>query len=236
MNKSQSDKTFFYDKLASKYKWDEFANEYETARRLKIIFGKLIAPFELKDRLFLDAGSGGGHFSHAAESLGAKVVSLDVGLNLLKQVSKKCDSNKILGSVLELPVKKNLFDVVLSTDVIEHTPDPINALQELSSVVKPGGLLLVTVPCRLWNPAVKLATTLKLRPYAGYENFLWPGELKSALERKGFTIEVLEGFNFCPFFSEKIYALFSFFDKIYGKSMPWLMVNIAVRARKGSVS
>ncbi len=151
---------------------------------------------------------------------------------VLVQVGNRCDSKKVLGSVLELPVKKNLFDVVLSTDVIEHTPDPISALQKLSSVVKPGGLLLVTVPCRLWNPVVKLATTLKLRPYAGYENFLWPGELKSTLERKGFTIEVLEGFNFCPFFSEKIDALFSFFDKIYGKSMPWLMVNIAVRARK----
>lgn len=235
MHNNPSDKTFFYDKLASQYKWDEFANEYETARRLKIIFGKLVEPSELKGRLFLDAGSGGGHFSHAAESLGANVVSLDVGLNLLKQVSKRCNSHKVLGSVLNLPVKKNLFDIVLSTDVIEHTPDPISALRELSSVVKPGGLLLVTVPCRLWNPVVKLATTLKLRPYAGYENFLWPGELKSTLERKGFTIDVLEGFNFCPFFSKKIDPFFRFFDEIYGKNLPWLMVNVAIRAHNTKI-
>lgn len=228
-------KTFFYDKLASQYKWDEFANEYETARRLKLIFGKLLAPSELKDKLFLDAGSGGGHFSHAAEYSGAKVISLDVGLNLLKQVGKKCNSEKVLGSVLELPVKKNYFDVVLSTEVIEHTPNPIRALQELSEVVKPRGLLVITIPCRMWNPVVNLATSLKLRPYNGYENFLWPGELRNTLESLGYSIEVLTGFNFCPFFSAKMDAFFNFFDKIYGKSIPWLMVNIAVRARKHDV-
>jgi 2-polyprenyl-3-methyl-5-hydroxy-6-metoxy-1,4-benzoquinol methylase len=236
MHNDQLNKTFFYDKLAARYKWDEFANEYETVRRLKLIFGKLIDPSELKDKLFLDAGSGGGHFSHAAERLGSRVISLDVGLNLLKQVGKKCDSKKVLGSVLELPVKRNYFDIVLSTEVIEHTPDPVNALRELSSVVKPGGLLMLTVPCRLWNPVVNLATTLKLRPYAGYENFLWPGELRNVLESLGYSIEILTGFNFCPFFSEKLDFFFNFFDKCYGKSMPWLMVNIAVRARKKGVS
>ena len=235
MNQISQNKTFAYDKLATQKKWDEFANTYETARRLKFIFEKLIDPSELKDRLFLDAGSGGGHFSHTAESHGAKVVSLDVGLNLLKQVGHRCESEKVSGSVLGLPFKKNQFDIVLSTEVIEHTPDPINALDELSAVVKTGGLLLVTVPCRFWNPVVRMATRLRLRPYEGYENFLWPGELKYALEKRGFTIEMLAGFNFCPFFFEKIDALFSFFDKIYGKSMPWLMVNIAVRARKRRV-
>lgn len=236
MYKNHLNKTYFYDKLASRQKWDDFANEYETSRRLKLIFSEMINPSELKDRLFLDAGSGGGHFSQAAERLGSRVISLDVGLNLLKEVGKKCDSKKVLGSVLNLPVKRNYFDIVLCTEVIEHTPNPLNALRELSSVVIPGGLLILTVPCRLWNPVVNLATILKLRPYAGYENFLWPGELRNTLEQLDYSIELLKGFNFCPFFSGKIDALFDYFDKIYGKSIPWLMVNIAVRARKKGVS
>lgn len=232
MHSKQSNKTYFYDKLASQNKWDDFANKYETARRLELIFGKLIAPSELKDRLFLDAGSGGGHFSHAAQSSGAHVFSMDVGLNLLKQVGTRCDSKKVTGSVIELPFKENQFDIVLSTEVIEHTFDPLKALRELSAVVKPGGLLVVTVPCRLWNPVVNLAMAQKLRPYEGYENFLWPSELKAALQKEGFSIETLTGFNFCPLFYEKIDVLFRLFDKLYGKSLPWLMLNIAVRARK----
>jgi len=236
MDTDHTNKTFVYDKLASEKRWDSFANKYETARRLRLIFGTLLDESELKNSLFLDAGSGGGHFSHAAESLGAHVMSLDVGLNLLKQVANRCNSTKIVGSVFELPVKKNVFDIVLSTEVIEHTPAPIMSLQGLSSVVKPGGLLVLTVPCRLWNPLVDLASFLKLRPYEGYENFLWPGDLRNALETLNFSIEKLVGFNFCPFFYDKLDPLFSFFDKMYGQSMPWLMVNIAVRARKREVS
>jgi 2-polyprenyl-3-methyl-5-hydroxy-6-metoxy-1,4-benzoquinol methylase len=228
----RTDKTFIYDKLASKNRWDDFANEYETSRRLNLVFGDLIQPAELENRLFLDAGSGGGHFSQTAVSLGARVVSLDVGLNLLKQVGKRCNSNKLVGSVLKLPVKDNHFDIVFSTEVIEHTPDPLRAIQELSSVVKPNGLLIVTVPCRLWNPIVKLASLMKLRPYEGYENFLWPGKLRSSVEELNLSIEKLKGFNFCPFFYYRLDPLFSFFDKMYGKKAPWLMVNIALRARK----
>lgn len=235
MHNNHPDKTFAYDKLAARNKWDEFANEYETARRLTLIFEELIDVSELTGSLLLDAGSGGGHFSQAAESLGAKVVSMDVGLNLLQQVGKKCNSKKVTGSVIDLPFKKDNFDVVLSTEVIEHTPDPMRAIQQLGAVVKPGGLLVITVPCRLWNPVVNLATIFKLRPYEGHENFLWPGELKNTLEEKGFEIEMLFGFNFCPFFNEKIDVLFDFFDKAYGKSMPWLMLNLAVRARKRRV-
>lgn len=232
MQTNQTNKTFVYDKLASEKRWDSFANQYETSRRLNLIFNTLLDESELKNSLFLDAGSGGGHFSHAAESLGAHVVSLDVGLNLLKQVGSRCSSAKTAGSVFKIPLKENVFDIVLSTEVIEHTPDPLISIQSLSSVVKPGGLLIVTVPCRLWNPVVNLATVLKLRPYEGYENFLWPGDLRHTLGRLNFSIEKLIGFNFCPFFSEKIDPLFRFFDKMYGRRMPWLMVNIAVRARR----
>ncbi len=69
MYTNKPDKTFFYDKLAAHKKWDEFSNQYETARRLELIFGELLSFNELKNKLFLDAGSGGGHFSHAAETV-----------------------------------------------------------------------------------------------------------------------------------------------------------------------
>ena len=226
------EKEFFYENYSENAAWDDFANQYETSRRLNLIFNRLIKPSELKGKSLLDAGSGGGHFSEAASHLGARTFSLDIGLNLLKGVGQRCASKKISANILALPFKKTVFDIVLSTEVIEHTTEPLAALSELSRLVKPGGLLVITTPSRLWNPLVKLATRLKLRPYAGYENFLWPGQIIRRLRSQGFEIENFMGFNFCPFFTAKIDALFRFFDSVYGKQLPWLMVNFATRARK----
>jgi 2-polyprenyl-3-methyl-5-hydroxy-6-metoxy-1,4-benzoquinol methylase len=225
-------KMLSHDELASRNNWDHFANNYETARRLHLVFGTLINLPELPGSLFLDAGSGGGHFSQMAGEYGAQVISFDIGLNLLKQVRNRCSSQRVSGSVLQVPFKEGTFDVVLSTEVIEHTPSPVSAVREMCSVVKPGGLLIITVPCRLWNFVVRSASYLGLRPYRGYENFLWPGEIKRVIEEEGFQIEMLRGFNFCPIFTNKLDRLFVFFDNLYGLRWPYLMVNIAVRARK----
>ena len=225
-------KMLFHDELGSKKIWEDFANNYETVRRLHLVFGTFINPSDLNGSLFLDAGSGGGHFSQKAEEYGAKVISFDIGLNLLKQVRNRCSSKKVSGSVLQLPFKEDIFDVVLSTEVIEHTPSPVSAIREMCSVVKPGGLLIITVPCRLWNFVVRAASYFRLRPYRGYENFLWPNEIKKVIEEEGFHIETLRGFNFCPIFTNKLDRLFMFFDNLYGLRWPHLMVNIAVRARK----
>lgn len=226
------EKQFFYENLLSRGAWDDSTNNYETARRLDLIFKRLIRPSELAGKLLLDAGSGGGHFSKAASDLGARTFSLDVGPRLLKEVSQRCDSQKVAASILELPFKKAAFEIILSTEVVEHTADPLVAVSELAQLVKTGGLLVITTPSRLWNPVVKLATMLKLRPYEGNENFLWPNEMVTSLKKRGFAIENLIGFNFGPVFTAKIDALFRFFDKAYGNRLPWLMVNFAVRARK----
>lgn len=227
-----TEKEFFYENYLENAAWDDFANQYETSRRLNLIFSRLIKPSELEGKSLLDAGSGGGHFSEAANHLGARTFSLDVGLNLLKAVGQRCASEKISANILAMPFKKAVFDVVLSTEVIEHTANPLAAVDELSQLVKPGGLLVITTPSRLWNPLVKLATILRLRPYESYENFLWPSQIIRRVKGQGFEIENFMGFNFCPFFTVKIDALFRFFDRVYGKRLPWLMVNFATRARK----
>jgi 2-polyprenyl-3-methyl-5-hydroxy-6-metoxy-1,4-benzoquinol methylase len=226
------EKTFFYKRLSPERHWDDFANRYETAWRLDIVFNQLTVPSELDGKSFLDAGSGGGHFSERASKRGAKVISLDVGTNLLNQVRQRSSSGKVAASVLALPFRNAVFDVVLCTEVIEHTPHPLSAVRELSHLVRPGGLLIITTPSRLWYPLVKLATALRLRSYEGHENFLWPNEIENELKSQGFRIEILIGFNFYPVFTVKIDRLFRFFDRAYGKRYPWAMVNFAARARK----
>jgi SAM-dependent methyltransferase len=46
----------------------------------------------------------------------------------------------------ELPVEDNAFDVVWSSEVIEHVADTARWLSEVRRVLRPGGRLLVTTP------------------------------------------------------------------------------------------
>jgi SAM-dependent methyltransferase len=49
-----------------------------------------------------------------------------------------------------VPYAPDFFDAVLLLDVLEHIPDAPGALRGAASVVKPGGLLLATVPAYPW--------------------------------------------------------------------------------------
>lgn len=225
-------KETYYDRLTAEHEWDEMVNLYETERRLNLIFDRLLAIENIRGRRFLDAGSGGGHFSAAADQRGAEVYSLDIGTFLLRQVAERCTSKRVAGNVRELPFADRAFDIVLSTEVIEHTADPLVAVIELCRVLAPGGILIITTPCRLWQPLVRLATKLKLRPYEGFENFIWPWELVNNVVEQGLVVKWVGGFNFCPLFWRRLNPLFNAFDRIMGNSFPWLMVNIGMAAHR----
>lgn len=222
-----TDRSLFYDRLAAGADWDEATNPFETQRRLELVFDDVLAAVDLSDLDLLDAGSGGGHFSAAAGARGARVTSLDVGESLLAQVAARCDSRRVLGSVLDLPFSDASFDLVLCTEVIEHTPDPGRALVELARVVRPGGRLIVTSPGRLWQPVVRLATRLGLRPYEGYENFLWPISARRILTSAGVRIDRIDGFNLLPFFNRRLVAWHHRLDG-WGAVAPWLYVNFLI--------
>jgi len=52
----------------------------------------------------------------------------------------------ILGDITDIPLPDESFDSILCSEVIEHVPDPILAIQELARLLKPGGKLIVTAP------------------------------------------------------------------------------------------
>ena len=219
---------FFYESIAADF--DNVMNRYEVAKRLDIIFNKILN-FDLKGKKFLDAGCGTGLFSAAAAKRGAIVTSLDVGSKLLEQVAKKCKSKRIIGNVAKMPFKDNSFDIVLATEIIEHTSNPEKSIGELSRVTKPGGLVIITVPNKIWKLSIYIANIFKIRPYHAFENWLWWWELRNFVTKNNMNIESNFGFNIIPFFHPLLQPIITFFDPL-GKLVSPLMVNIAIVARK----
>ncbi len=50
------------------------------------------------------------------------------------------------GDIFNLPLADNSVDIILSSEVVEHLPDPMPALKEMARILKPGGYAMVTTP------------------------------------------------------------------------------------------
>lgn len=52
----------------------------------------------------------------------------------------------IVSDITSIPEPDESFDVILCSEVLEHLPDPLTALDEFFRLLKPGGKLLITAP------------------------------------------------------------------------------------------
>jgi SAM-dependent methyltransferase len=52
----------------------------------------------------------------------------------------------IIGDSMALPIKDSLADIVFTSQVIEHVPDPFSMIRECFRILKPGGILILTGP------------------------------------------------------------------------------------------
>ncbi len=52
----------------------------------------------------------------------------------------------IVCDIKSIPEPDASFDAILCTEVLEHLPHPVDALRELSRLLKPGGKLILTAP------------------------------------------------------------------------------------------
>jgi 2-polyprenyl-3-methyl-5-hydroxy-6-metoxy-1,4-benzoquinol methylase len=221
-------KQLFYDRFAEQF--DSKMNMYDTEKRVRVVYDELLTE-DLRGKKLLDAGSGTGWFSLRAVERGAEVTSLDIGPKLLEQVAKKCETTRVVGDICNLEFPNHSFDYVVSSEVIEHVPEPRQAIRELARVLRPGGVLVLTTPNRIWHFAITIANKTGARPYEGYENWVGYGELRRWFQQENLIVEHQRGMHLVPFVSPMLYPFIDFMDR-FGKSLGPLMLNQAIRAKK----
>lgn len=99
----------------------------------------------------LDAGCGTG-LNLARMPAGS--VGLEINPRSVALLRGRLPNHKIVeGDVEDMPFADASFSTVVCTEVLEHVPHPERALAEIRRVLKPGGVLIGSVPARslIWK-------------------------------------------------------------------------------------
>ncbi len=98
----------------------------------------------------LDAGAGEcqykkhcAHLKYVAQDIAVYDGKGDAGLQTGSWDFSQID---IVSDILDIPEPDASFDAVLCTEVLEHLPDPVRALDEMARLLRPGGTFIITAP------------------------------------------------------------------------------------------
>lgn len=194
-----------YDKVSNTW-WDEdgFMAILRTAVNpprfnyfQKILFSQ--PQLNLQGLRVLDIGCGGGLLSEKFAALGCSVTGVDQSVPSLSAAkahaqAMELDIEYLQGSAEHLSFPDHHFDIICCCDVLEHLDSVDVVIQELSRVLKPGGIFFFdtinrTPASKLF--AIKIAQDCSLTRFIPrnvhvWEKFIRPHELERSLRQHGF--------------------------------------------------
>ncbi|HCS12828.1 MAG: hypothetical protein COS82_04480 [Zetaproteobacteria bacterium CG06_land_8_20_14_3_00_59_53] len=89
---------------------------------------------------------------------------------------RKLDPLRFLsGDIFNLPLADASVDIIISSEVVEHLPDPTPALWEMARVLKPGGYAMVTTP-NPHNLPELVGYGLDTISGGNFKKFYWKGQ------------------------------------------------------------
>ena len=139
-----------------------------------------LAPGRAGERRILDVGAGGGMLASAMTQLG-QVTAMEGAPEALAHLVRRVGLTVVPGFLPSPDLSPESFDLVTSFDVLEHIEDDRAALHEIRQVLKPGGVLMVTVPAHPWMWSAHDEAGHHFRRYR-------PREIEKRVAGAGFSI------------------------------------------------
>jgi ubiquinone/menaquinone biosynthesis C-methylase UbiE len=148
--------------------WHITLREHEWRAFEKILCSQGVS---LQESSVLEIGAGDGTQALLIAKKTAKLITTDIDerrVTQLREIFRNCENVKV--AVVNAEELKGFgqesFDLVIASNVLEHTQNPVRSLQQLYTVLKPGGFLAVALPNRTWkifNALVAYLLALKKR-------------------------------------------------------------------------
>ena len=94
-----------------------------------------------------ELGSAGGFFLEAARRRGWRVRGVEISPPAAEYSRREFDLDIHVGRLADAPCEDACFDLAVAEHVLEHTTRPDDILVRLRRLLRPGGHLVVVVPC-----------------------------------------------------------------------------------------
>lgn len=200
----------------TEFEWHgEGAGNSESGEKLTRVFVELVKKLE-GVRSICDLGCGNGHVTGRLAALGYQVTGVDASASGIQIAQNAYPGVEFVHALIDRELSLGQFDLVVSSDVIEHLYRPSDLLEAAVSQLKPGGQILLGTPYHGYLKNFILAVTGKMEAHfsalhdGGHIKFFSVNTLSQLVRAHGFDD-----------------LSFTF----YGRA-PWLWKNMICHARK----
>lgn len=206
----------------TEFEWHaETAGNGESGEKLTQVFIKLVQ--QLNDvSSICDLGCGNGHISGRLAALGYQVTGIDAsksGIQVARRIYPQANFiEAFIDRDLDDTIAQKNFDLVISSDVIEHLYRPSDLLEAAHSLLKPGGRVLIGTPYHGYLKNLLIAAAGKMDAHFS--------ALHDGGHIKFFSVKTLSQLMRSHGFSDLSFSY-------YGRAS-WLWKNMICHARKST--
>ena len=202
----------------TEFNWQsEGAGNGESGEQLTRVFIELVKKLDDVESI-CDLGCGNGHISGRLAALGYDVTGVDASESGIQIARYAYPDVSFIEALIDCRPDLGQFDLVMSSDVIEHLYRPSDLLEAAQSILKPGGHILIGTPYHGYLKNLVLAAAGKMDSHFS--------ALHDGGHIKFFSVKTLSSLMRSHAFED---LTFSF----YGRA-PLLWKNMICHARKAT--